>query len=169
MGKSAILLRYTKNEFKMDGKTTVGVEFAAKKIHLVEPDKNIKVQIWDTAGQEKFRAITKAYYKGAVGALLVYDITNRSSFENISKWYEEIKTYSEQQNFIVTMLVGNKLDLADNRQVKIEEASQWAENNKIGFVETSALDATNIDHTFQTLVERNALHAPASSEAAFFL
>ena len=112
--------------------------------------KLIKAQIWDTAGQERYRAVTSAYYRGAVGALLIYDITKQASFKNINKWLEEIKDHAEPH--IVIMLVGNKSDLKHLRQVKQEDAIQFAESCNIAFIETSALDSSNVDLTFSRII-----------------
>lgn len=106
VGKSNILRRFTKGTFSTDSKTTIGVEFSAKK--MVVDGSTVKVQLWDTAGQEKFRAITKAYYRGAVGAMLIYDITKKRTFESIAKWLSEIKEWADSPNIIV-MALGNKV------------------------------------------------------------
>jgi len=122
VGKSNILSRYLKNEFSYDTKTTVGVEFGAKSIEI--EDFKIKAQIWDTAGQERYKSITNAYYKGAKGALLVYDITNKKTFENISKWVPELKNSGDKD--VTIILVGNKIDLEEERQVSTEEGQKKA-------------------------------------------
>jgi len=114
--------------------------------------KTIKAQIWDTAGQERYRAITNAYYRGAVGALLVYDITKTASFENVSRWLKELRDHADSN--IVVMLVGNKTDLRHLRSVKTEDAHAFCEREGLSFIETSALEATNVDKAFQqTLTE----------------
>merc|ERR1719158_1486425 len=119
VGKSNLLTRFTRDEFKSDSKSTIGVEFATQTIQVDK--KNIKAQIWDTAGQERYRAITSAYYRGAVGALLVYDITREVSFEDVkSIWLQELRTHADEK--IVIMLVGNKSDLRHLRHVTTEEA-----------------------------------------------
>lgn len=105
VGKSNLLLRYARNEFFMDSKPTIGVEFASKNVTI--ESKIIKAQIWDTAGQDRFRAITEAYYRSAVGALVVYDITRRESFDHIEKWLEEL--YDNVGKQIIVILVGNKV------------------------------------------------------------
>jgi Ras-related protein Rab-11A len=107
VGKSNLLSRFTRNEFHLDSKSTIGVEFATRSIS--HDGKIIKAQIWDTAGQERYRAITSAYYRGAVGALLVYDISKRLTFENVERWLKELRTHADPS--IVVMLVGNKCDL----------------------------------------------------------
>ena len=107
VGKSCLLLQFTDNKFRHQHELTIGVEFGAKSIEI--DNKIIKIQIWDTAGQEAFQAITRTYYKGAVGALLVYDITRRETFTHITKWLEEVKMNSSKS--IVCILIGNKKDL----------------------------------------------------------
>ncbi len=102
-------------------------------------------QIWDTAGQERYRAITSAYYRGAVGALLVYDISKHVTFENVERWLKELRDHAEPN--IVVMLVGNKSDLKHRRAVPTEEALAFAENNNLAFIETSALDSTGVEVT----------------------
>lgn len=150
VGKSNILARYTKNEFNLESKATIGVEFATKSI--VTEDKTIKAQIWDTAGQERFRAITSAYYRGAVGALLCYDITKHSTFENVTKWLKEVKDNAEAH--IVVMLIGNKCDLQQLRAVNQEEVVELAKEHNLAFLETSALESTNIELAFQKLINQ---------------
>ena len=117
VGKSNLLLRYAHGQFKQEYQLTIGVEFGAKNIQL--NDKIYRIQIWDTAGQENFRSITRAYYKNSVCALVVYDISNKESFNNISSWVEDCKNQSPKTIFMV--LVGNKSDLEDKRQVTKEE------------------------------------------------
>lgn len=117
VGKSNIMSRYLKDEFSIETKTTVGVEFGAKKIEL--SGSNIKAQIWDTAGQERYKSITNAYYKGSRGALLVYDITRRDSFLNVDRWISELRTNGDPD--VTIILIGNKSDLDQDRQVPREE------------------------------------------------
>ena len=113
-------------------------------------EKTIKSQIWDTAGQERFRAITSAYYRGAVGALLVYDIANKKSFQNVSHWLTELKEHGDEN--IIIMLVGNKSDLRHLRVVSTDEAKAFAEEKNIEFIETSALDSTNVETAFHNII-----------------
>uniref|UniRef100_A0A3Q3EK11 RAB11B, member RAS oncogene family, b n=1 Tax=Labrus bergylta TaxID=56723 RepID=A0A3Q3EK11_9LABR len=131
VGKSNLLSRFTRNEFNLESKSTIGVEFATRSIQV--DGKTIKAQIWDTAGQERYRAITSAYYRGAVGALLVYDIDHAD-------------------NNIVIMLVGNKSDLRHLRAVPTDEARAFAEKNTLSFIETSALDSTNVEEAFKNIL-----------------
>lgn len=150
VGKSNLLSRFTRNEFSLESKSTIGVEFATRSIQV--DAKTIKAQIWDTAGQERYRAITNAYYRGAVGALLVYDITKTASFENVSRWLKELRDHADSN--IVVMLVGNKSDLRHLRSVKTEDAQAFCEREGLSFIETSALEATNVEKAFQqTLTE----------------
>ncbi|KAL6567347.1 Ras-related protein ric2 [Orobanche gracilis] len=144
VGKSNLLSRFTRNEFSLESKSTIGVEFATRS--LTVDGKIIKAQIWDTAGQERYRAITSAYYRGAVGALLVYDITRHSTFENIERWLRELRDHTDPN--IVVMLIGNKSDLRHQVAVSTEEGTSFAERESLYFMETSALDATNVDNAF---------------------
>lgn len=122
VGKSNLLSRFTRNEFNLDSKSTIGVEFATRSIQV--DAKTIKAQIWDTAGQERYRAITSAYYRGAVGALLVYDISKQISYDNVTRWLKELRDHADSN--IVIMLVGNKSDLRHLRAVPTEQAKQFA-------------------------------------------
>ena len=148
VGKSNLLSRFTRNEFHLDSKSTIGVEFATRSIQ--HDGKIIKAQIWDTAGQERYRAITSAYYRGAVGALLVYDISKRLTFENVERWLKELRTHADPS--IVVMLVGNKCDLKHLQAVLTDDAKSFAEQNNLAFIETSALDASGVDVAFQNIL-----------------
>ncbi|OCB91356.1 ras-domain-containing protein [Sanghuangporus baumii] len=148
VGKSNLLSRFTRNEFNLDSKSTIGVEFATRTIQV--DGKTVKAQIWDTAGQERYRAITSAYYRGAVGALLVYDIAKQSTFENVQRWLKELRDHADSN--IVIMLVGNKSDLRHLRAVLTDQAQQFAEENHLSFMETSALDASNVELAFQSIL-----------------
>jgi len=151
VGKSNLLSRFTKNEFNLDTKSTIGVEFANKCIQV--DGKTIKAQIWDTAGQERYRAITSAYYRGAAGALIVYDISKHITFENVEKWLKELKDHLDTvRDHIVIMLVGNKSDLRHKRIVMTDDAMAFAEKNGLAFLETSALDATGVDEAFSNIL-----------------
>lgn len=148
VGKSSLLSRFTRNEFNLESKSTIGVEFATRSIEV--DGKTIKAQIWDTAGQERYRAITSAYYRGAVGALLVYDIAKHLSYENVERWLRELRDHADQN--ILIMLVGNKSDLRHLRSIPTEEAKAFAEKNGLSFIETSALDSTNVEPAFQNIL-----------------
>ena len=145
VGKSNLLLRFAQNDFKSEYQLTIGVEFGAKNIDI--DNKKYRLQIWDTAGQENYRSITRAYYKNSVCALLVYDITNRDSFEHISSWIEDCLSQSPKTVFMV--LVGNKSDLNEQRKVSTEEGQQMARNNNLIFFETSAKSGENVDKIFE--------------------
>ncbi|KAJ7221660.1 ras family-domain-containing protein [Mycena pura] len=152
VGKSyvlAILLsRFTRNEFNLESKSTIGVEFATRSIDV--DGKTVKAQIWDTAGQERYRAITSAYYRGAVGALLVYDIAKHATYVNVTRWLKELRDHADAN--IVIMLVGNKSDLKHLRAVPTDEAKGFSSENGLSFIETSALDASNVESAFQTIL-----------------
>ncbi|GAB2221553.1 hypothetical protein Droror1_Dr00012737 [Drosera rotundifolia] len=148
VGKSQLLARFARNEFSVDSKATIGVEFQTKTI--VIDKKTVKAQIWDTAGQERYRAVTSAYYRGAVGAMLVYDMTKRQSFDHMARWLEELRGHADKN--IVIMLIGNKCDLASLRAVPVEDAKEFAERESLFFMETSALDTTNVESAFFTVL-----------------
>ena len=150
VGKSNILLKYLKGEFDPNSKATVGVEFGTKTLKI--EDRRIKVQIWDTAGQERYRSITSAYYKGAKGAFIVYDITRKDTFDSIDKWASDLKTNGDQNISIV--LIGNKSDLEDKREVQKEEGIKKSEEFKTAFMETSAFSGDNIAKAFNELIEQ---------------
>ncbi|KAJ0443374.1 putative small GTP-binding protein [Helianthus annuus] len=149
VGKSNLLARFARDEFYPNSKSTIGVEFQTQKIEV--KGKEIKAQIWDTAGQERFRAVTSAYYRGAVGALLVYDISRRQTFDSIGRWLNELHTHSDMN--VVSILVGNKSDLKDAREVSTEEGKMLAESEGLFFMETSALDSSNVTAAFETVVK----------------
>lgn len=149
VGKSNLLSRFTRNEFNLESKSTIGVEFATKSIKTAE-GKTIKAQIWDTAGQERYRAITSAYYRGAVGALLVYDISKTQTFNNVERWLKELRDHADVN--IVIMLVGNKSDLRHLRAVSEEEGVAFAEKEGLFHMETSALDSTGVETSFQQIL-----------------
>ncbi|XP_012945878.1 ras-related protein Rab-11B [Aplysia californica] len=148
VGKTNLLSRFTKNEFNSESKSTIGVEFATR--HITIKGKTIRAQIWDTAGQERYRAITAVYYRGAVGALVVYDITKTQTFENLEKWLQELREHADGSARI--MVVGNKTDLRHLRAVTQEEGRVLAEKNKFSFIETSALESTNVGEAFNNLL-----------------
>ncbi|OIT03168.1 PREDICTED: ras-related protein RABA5a-like [Nicotiana attenuata] len=148
VGKSNLLARFARDEFYPNSKSTIGVEFQTQKMDI--NGKEVKAQIWDTAGQERFRAVTSAYYRGAVGALLVYDISRRLTFDSIGRWLNELQTHSDMN--VVTILVGNKSDLKDAREVTTAEGKALAEAKGLFFIETSALDSSNVASAFQTVV-----------------
>jgi len=148
VGKSNIISKYIQNDFNITSKPTIGVEFATHELTI--DYKVIKVQIWDTAGQERYRAITQAYYRGAVGCLLVYDISNRQSYTRLPIWLKEITDNALEE--IIVMIIGNKTDLGSTREVTTEEGKSFAKQNNYIFLETSALEGTNVVKTFDELV-----------------
>ncbi|EFP08731.1 CRE-RAB-11.2 protein [Caenorhabditis remanei] len=149
VGKSNLLSRFTRNQFDLETKSTIGVEFATRSM-MIE-GKKIKATIWDTAGQERYRAITSAYYRGTLGALVVYDIAKHQTFENIERWLKELRNHADQQDISI-MLVGNKTDLRHLRAVPTDEAAVFAERNQMSFIETSALDSTNVEEALRNLL-----------------
>ncbi|QHS73138.1 Rab family GTPase YPT32 [Saccharomyces paradoxus] len=148
VGKSNLLSRFTTDEFNIESKSTIGVEFATRTIEV--ENKKIKAQIWDTAGQERYRAITSAYYRGAVGALIVYDISKSSSYENCNHWLTELRENADDN--VAVGLIGNKSDLAHLRAVPTDEAKNFAMENQMLFTETSALNSDNVDKAFRELI-----------------
>jgi Ras-related protein Rab-11A len=148
VGKSNLLSRYLKNEFSLDTKSTVGVEFATQKLEI--QNFKVKVQIWDTAGQERYKSITNAYYKGAKGALLVYDITKKETFENIDKWIFELKRNGDED--LTLVLIGNKCDLESQREVCKSIGNDKAMLYNCAFIETSALSAENVNKAFTLMI-----------------
>jgi small GTP-binding protein len=151
VGKTNILSRYIKNYFSEDTKNTLGVDFQTKDI--VKENKKIKTQFWDTAGQEKYKAIASAYYKNAHGALIVYDVTKRESFENAKKWYLEMKEKSDLDTEII--LIGNKIDLDFDRNVPYENGLKFSKENDIFFFEVSAKENKNncVSEAFDILID----------------
>lgn len=149
VGKSNIITRYAKNEFNLESKATIGVEFHTKLISI--NDVKIKIQFWDTAGQERYRSITSAYYKGSHGILVVYDITNFDSFEHVSNWIQEI--YKNVGNNIPILLVGNKSDLDYKRVIPIEKSLELANKYNLAFIEMSAMVGINIQSGIEELVK----------------
>ncbi|NP_001313159.1 ras-related protein Rab11A [Nicotiana tabacum] len=148
VGKSNILSRFTRNEFCLESKSTIGVEFATRTLQV--EGKTVKAQIWDTAGQERYRAITSAYYRGAVGALLFYDITKRQTFDNVQRWLRELRDHRDSN--IVIILAGNKSDLKHLRAVSEQDDQALVKKEGLSFLETSALEALNVDKAFQTIL-----------------
>jgi small GTP-binding protein len=149
VGKTNIIQRYISDTFNTETRATVGVEFFVKN-YRVNND-IIKLEIWDTAGQERYKSITSAYYKGSRGALIVYDITRTITFEDIEKWKNEIN--EKVKGSLKLMLIGNKCDLKDERKVSIEEALEKAKLLNIPLMETSALDSTNIQKAFESILK----------------
>jgi Ras-related protein Rab-2A len=149
VGKSCLLLQFTDKRFRQDHDLTIGVEFGAR--FMTIENKPIKLQIWDTAGQEAFRSITRTYYRGATGALLVYDISRRDSFNHVSRWLNEAREYANPN--MVIMLIGNKCDL-ERREVSYEEGANFARENGLIFQETSAKTAQNVEKAFFSTAQK---------------
>ena len=149
VGKTNIMSKFLKNKFMEESKATVGVEFGSKLFDL--NGHKIKAQIWDTAGQEKYKSITGAYFKGSKGALVVYDITQKSTYESLEKWVNDLKSAGDPK--ITIILIGNKSDLEENRQVSKEQGEEKAKSFGCAFLETSALSGDNIDKAFNLMVK----------------
>ena len=149
VGKTNIMSKFLKNQFMEESKATIGVEFGSKLFN--HEGHKIKAQIWDTAGQEKYKAITGAYYKGSKGALVVYDITQKKTFENIEKWINDLKAAGDPK--ITIILIGNKNDLDDKRQVSKDQGEEKARSFGCAFLETSAYSGDNIDKAFNLMVK----------------
>jgi Ras-related protein Rab-1A len=148
VGKSSIFVRYVDNAFNNSYISTIGVDFKIRSIK--HKDKSIRLQIWDTAGQERFKSIASAYYKGAHGILLVYDITDSSSFENLHNWINDVRKYNKED--VPIILIGNKIDLKD-RAVSELDAEMFASAHGLEYMETSAKDSINVDDTFMLLTK----------------
>ncbi|KRZ72849.1 Ras-related protein Rab-10, partial [Trichinella papuae] len=149
VGKTCILYRFSDDAFNTTFISTIGIDFKIKTIEL--KGKKIKLQIWDTAGQERFHTITMSYYRGAMGIMLVYDITNQKSFENITKWLRNIEEHASED--VEKMLLGNKCDIEEKRMVSKERGEEIAGKHGIRFLETSAKAKINIDKAFYDLAE----------------
>ena len=141
------MLRFSDDRFKEAHCLTIGVEYANKVVKVL--DKEVKLQIWDTAGTESFKSITRGYYKSSIGAFLVYDVTSRSSFEHITTWLSELREHAGAH--LSLCLVGNKCDLSEQRQVKTSEANEFAQNEGMQFIETSAKSGINVEKCFMEL------------------
>lgn len=149
VGKSSLLLRFADDTFTDNFMPTIGVDF---KIRTLEVDgKTIKLQIWDTAGQERFKTITSSYYKGAHGIIVVYDVTDKESFKNIDTWMNEVEKHASDN--VSRILVGNKSDLADSRQVSTDEGKELADQYNIRFMETSAKESANVEEAFTLMTK----------------
>ena len=154
MGKTAILSKYVKGVFPMAPTPTIAIEFASKIIQIKEGG-YIKAQIWDSAGQERYKAIVAGHYRRAAGALIVYDVTKKSTFEHITNWLKNINEMAEKN--CITYLIGNKIDLLDSnnnsREVSVEEAQKYAKDNGLKYYETSALTSVRINDCFEDLLQ----------------
>ncbi|XP_020653035.1 ras-related protein Rab-1B [Pogona vitticeps] len=147
VGKSCLLLRFADDTYTESYISTIGVDF---KIRTIELDgKTIKLQIWDTAGQERFRTITSSYYRGAHGIIVVYDVTDQESYNNVKQWLQEIERYASEN--VNKLLVGNKCDLTTKKVVDYTTAKEFADSLGIPFLETSAKNSTNVEQSFMTM------------------
>jgi len=159
VGKTSIITRFMYDTFDSTYQATIGIDFLSKTMYL--EDRTVRLQLWDTAGQERFRSLIPSYIRDSSVAIIVYDITNRSSFINTAKWIDDVR--SERGNDVIMMLVGNKTDLADKRQVSIEEGEAKAKEYDIMFIETSAKAGFNIKALFRKVasalpgIDNNAL------------
>lgn len=164
VGKSCLLLRFADNTYTESYISTIGVDF---KIRTLDIDgKTVKLQIWDTAGQERFRTITSSYYRGAHGIIVVYDITDRDSYNNVKTWLSEIQRFASEN--VNTLLVGNKADLQSKRVVEKADAEEYSRSSSMPFLETSAKNADNVEAAFLTMassIKNRMASAPAPSSS----
>ena len=152
VGKTCFLLRYCDKSFQDVHLSTIGLDYRLKTITL-KNNKNIKLQIWDTAGQDRFRAITKNYYKSANGVLLIYDISNLQTYENVKNWISQIR--EEANPNVIIYLAGNKIDVTEEEKVvKTEDGKKIADEFNLPFYETSAKNGDNVNEIFENLVEK---------------
>ena len=142
--------------------STIGLDYKLKNVQL-ENGKMVKIQVWDTAGQDRFRSITKNYYKGAHGIILIYDVTEQKSFDNVKNWMAQIKEEVSERVSIV--LVGNKIDDEDNRKISTEQGESMAKDYEIMFFECSAKTGQNIDEIFNNLVKKVVENFSKSSDS----
>eukprot|EP00743_Colponemidia_sp_Colp-15_P000386 GILK01000443.1.p1 GENE.GILK01000443.1~~GILK01000443.1.p1 ORF type:complete len:211 (-),score=34.80 GILK01000443.1:365-997(-) len=147
VGKTSIITRFMYDTFDNNYQATIGIDFLSKTMYL--EDRTVRLQLWDTAGQERFRSLIPSYIRDSSIAVVVFDITNRASFLNTSKWIEDVRT--ERGNDVIIMLVGNKTDLSDRRQVSVEEGEAKAKEAGVMFIETSAKAGFNIKALFRKL------------------
>merc|ERR1712032_425452 len=162
VGKSCLLLRFADDTFTENYISTIGVDFKIRTIEL--EGKTIKLQIWDTAGQERFRTITSSYYRGAHGIIVVYDVTDNESFNNVKQWLHEIDRYACEN--VNKLLVGNKSDLTSKRAVSAEQGKEFADSIGIEFLETSAKTSTNVEQAFLTMASQIKARMKAQPSAS---
>ena len=151
VGKTCFLMRYTDNTYQEIHMSTIGIDNKFKDVEL-EDGKKVKIQIWDTAGQDRFRSITRNYYKGANGIVLIFDVTNKKSYENVKNWVKQIK--EEVSSRVTIILVANKIDDVNHRIVTKEEGEKIANECGLMFFECSAKTGENIEHAFNELVKK---------------
>jgi len=160
VGKSCLLLRFADHTYTESYISTIGVDFKIRTI-TTRDEKTIKLQIWDTAGQERFRTITSSYYRGAHGIIVVYDVTDQESFNNVKQWLNEIERYASEK--VNKLLVGNKCDLVSKKAVSYEVAKAFADKLDIPFLETSAKAATNVEKAFLTMADEIKSKIPTNT------
>lgn len=165
VGKTCLLLQFTDKRYRTSHQVTVGVEFGSRTVEI--GNKMIKLQCWDTAGQDRFRSIVRSYYRGAAGALLVYDITRRDSFEHATQWLQEARSNADPE--LVITLVGNKNDRNSERQVSYAEGQSFAQQNGLHFLETSAVTGHMVDEAFtvtaQLVFRKNVMFADVNAHS----
>mmetsp|Transcript_27371 Transcript_27371/g.68668 ORF Transcript_27371/g.68668 Transcript_27371/m.68668 type:complete len:203 (+) Transcript_27371:172-780(+) len=165
VGKSCLLLRFADDTYTESHISTIGVDFKIRTIELEE--KTIKLQIWDTAGQERFRTITSSYYRGAHGIIIVYDVTDQETFDNVKTWLQEIERFGSDS--VTKLLVGNKNDMEKEKVVSTEVAKEFADSLGIKFLETSAKTSQNVEAAFLAMaaeIKHSTAFQPASNKAA---
>jgi Ras-related protein Rab-1A len=160
VGKSSLILKFVENTFKEIFLPTIGIDFKLKTLTI--NDKRIKLQIWDTAGQDRFKTVNKNYYRGAHGILLMYDITQFDSFKNLNSWLIEIEKNANKN--VVKLLVGNKVDLENERKVTYQQGNEFAASNDMLFIETSVKEDVNVTKAFENLGEKLVVLAESESE-----
>mmetsp|Transcript_24940 Transcript_24940/g.34686 ORF Transcript_24940/g.34686 Transcript_24940/m.34686 type:complete len:201 (-) Transcript_24940:166-768(-) len=151
VGKTSILMQYTTDSFDSKTKSTIGVDLKVRTIDYM--GKKLKLTLWDTAGQERFRTLTASYYRGANGVVLVYDVTNRNSFDHVRHWLKEVEVYCTNED-VVLMLVGNKIDKQEERKVSKEEGLAFARRNNMLFMECSAKTKQGVEQAFHELIHK---------------
>ncbi|KAL3833775.1 hypothetical protein ACJIZ3_008511 [Penstemon smallii] len=164
-GKSSLVLRFVKGQFVEFQESTIGAAFFSQTVAV--NDATVKFEIWDTAGQERYHSLAPMYYRGAAAAIIVYDITNKDSFERAKKWVQELQAQGNSN--MVMALAGNKSDLLDARKVAAEEAKTYGEENGLFFMETSAKAATNVNDLFYEIAKRLPRLQPASNPSGMVL
>merc|ERR1719235_2879323 len=161
VGKSCLLLRFADDTYTESYISTIGVDFKIRTLDL--DGKTCKLQIWDTAGQERFRTITSSYYRGAMGIVIVYDVTDKESFNNVKHWMQEIDKYASEN--VNKLLIGNKCDLSSKKVVSYDEAKELADSLNVQFMETSAKNAHNVEQAFQTMAREIKTRVAANPTA----
>ena len=163
VGKTSTICRFMYDHFEQDYKATIGIDFLSKTIY--HEDGELRLQLWDTAGQERFRSLIPAYLRHSRVAIVVYDVTNKQSFQNTTKWIEQARTEGGKNMLI--MLVGNKMDLDEHRQVTQDEGEELAKEQNVMFMETSAKTGENVNALFQKVATKLLTidHVPSAAEA----